>query len=257
VDAAFADVYFTMVGVAVFSPERSEVMFGAIVVGLLASALAAGSVFVVRAWLQGRSTHVREVPPLVVIPRPAAGVEPVIGSAALHAALPPTPPAQNGNGPRQPRPTRSSPFGERVVFDDNRFLGDDDIPARGANSETVRFLRPGEEPIQILPGRLEVLSGEPKHREIRFVRAPGEPPELILGRDAGRSPQTVALHSDTVSRRHARFAYANGRWAVTNLSRTNPVVVNDERMLDESSERPLADGDRVELGEVILRFRSR
>ena len=37
VDAALANVYFTMVGVAVFSPEQSEVMFGAIVVGLLVS----------------------------------------------------------------------------------------------------------------------------------------------------------------------------------------------------------------------------
>ena len=229
-------------------------MFGAIVVVLLVSALAAGTIFVVRAWSQNRGTRVREIPPLVVFPRPITGVEPIIGSAVLP------PPAAVSSQPASAfRPLRSSQraaSGERVVFDDNRFADDDEPPARGGNSETVRFLRPGEEPVQILPGRLEVLAGEPKHREIRFVRSPGEPAELILGREAGRSPQTVALHSDTVSRRHARFAYANGRWAVTNLSRTNPVVVNDVRMVD-SIERPLADGDRVELGEVVLRFRSR
>jgi hypothetical protein len=255
VDGAFPDVYFTMVGVAVFSPEQSEVMFGAIVVGLLLSALAAGAIFVVRAWLQSRGARSREVPPLFVIPRAVAGVEPIMDAAVVSAA-----PAHPTHDARSSRPLRGSGlpnFGERVVFDDNRFDDDDEIPVRGANSETVRFLRPGEEPVQILPGRLEVLSGEPKHREIRFVRAPGEPPELILGREAGRSPQTVALHSDTVSRRHARFAYSNGRWAVRNLSRTNPVVVNDERIMDDSIERPLADGDRLELGEVVLRFRSR
>lgn len=246
VDAALADVYFTMIGVAVFSPEQSEVMFGAIVVGLLVSALAAGGVVLVRAWSQSREGRVRELPPLIVIPRPVNGVEPVIGAPVYS---PPPPSASSFS-----RVLRSP--GERTVFDDTRFDFDDPT-ARGANSETVRFLRPGEEPIQILPGRLEVLSGEPKHREIRFVRSPGEPAELILGREAGRSPQTVALHSDTVSRRHARFAYSNGRWAVTNLSRTNPVVVNDERLPDNSIERPLADGDRVELGEVVLRFRSR
>jgi FHA domain-containing protein len=253
VDAAFADVYFTMVGVAVSYPEQSEVMFGVIVVGLLVSALAAGTIFVVRAWLQSRGARVREIPPLVVIPRPITGVEPIIGSAVLPAT------AVSSQTAISFRPLRSSQraaFGDRVVFEDNRFADDDEPPTRGANSETVRFLRPGEEPVQILPGRLEVLAGEPKHREIRFVRSPGEPAELILGREAGRSPQTVALHSDTVSRRHARFAYANGRWAVTNLSRTNPVVVNDVRIVD-SIERPLADGDRVELGEVVLRFRSR
>jgi hypothetical protein len=232
-----------MVGVAASSPEQSEVMFGAIVVGLLVSALAAGSIVLARAWSQSRGARARTVPPLVVIPRPVTGIEPVIG-APVHTS-----------------PARSYPphagFRERAVFDDMRVVDGDEAPLRGANSETVRFIRPGEEAVQILPGRLEVLSGEPKHREIRFVRSPGEPAELILGRESGRSPQTVALHSDTVSRRHARFAFSNGRWAVTNLSRTNPVVVNDERLPDNSIERPLADGDRVELGEVVLRFRSR
>ena len=244
VDAALANVYFTMVGVAVSSPEQSEVMFGAIVVGLLVSALAAGGIVLARAWFQSREGRVREVPPLFVIPRPINGVEPVIGAPVISSS-----PASMASSSRVVR--------ERTVFDDARLVDFDEPTARAANSETVRFLRPGEEPIQILPGRLEVLSGEPKHREIRFVRSPGEPAELILGREAGRSPQTVALHSDTVSRRHAKFAYSNGRWAVTNLSRTNPVVVNDVRLPDNSIERPLADGDRVELGEVVLRFRSR
>jgi hypothetical protein len=223
-------------------------MLGEIVVGLLVSALAAGAIIVVRAWSHSREARVRDVPPLVVFPRPVSVVEPTIVPATLSPI--------GGSASAQFRPHTPPARRERVVFDDARFGDDDGI--RGATSETVRFLRPGEEdPIQILPGRLEVLSGEPKHREIRFVRSPGEPPELILGREPGRSPQTIALHSDTVSRRHARFAYSNGRWAVTNLSRTNPVVVNDERMSVNSIERPLADGDRVELGEVILRFRSR
>ena len=253
VDAALADVYFTMVGVAVFSPEQSEVMFGAIVVGLLVSALAAGGIVLARAWLQSREDRVREVPPLFVLPRPVNGVEPVIGAPMTSQS----PVFSAASASRAVRSNGVPALGERTVFDDARLVDFEEPSVRGANSETVRFLRPGEEPIQILPGRLEVLSGEPKHREIRFVRSPGEPAVLILGREAGRSPQTVALHSDTVSRRHAKFAYSNGRWAVTNLSRTNPVVVNDERLPDSSIERPLADGDRVELGEVVLRFRSR
>jgi FHA domain-containing protein len=120
--------------------------------------------------------------------------------------------------------------------------------------ETIRFNRPAEEVLQLLPGRLEVLAGETRHREIRFVRAPGQPPQLILGRDAAGSPQHVALQSSTVSRRHARLAYSNGTWAVSNLSQTNPVVVNDEELSGADRERPLVDGDRIELGEVVLRF---
>jgi predicted component of type VI protein secretion system len=77
---------------------------------------------------------------------------------------------------------------------------------------------------------------------------------LILGRDAAGSAQHVALQSSTVSRRHARLAYSNGTWAVANLSQTNPVVVNDEELSGVDRERPLVDGDRIELGEVVLRF---
>jgi hypothetical protein len=120
--------------------------------------------------------------------------------------------------------------------------------------ETIRFNRPVEEVLQLLPGRLEVLAGETRHREIRFVRAPGQPPQLILGRDAAGSPQHVALQSSTVSRQHARLAYSDGRWAVANLSQTNPVIVNDEELSGVDRERPLVDGDRIELGEVVLRF---
>jgi len=127
----------------------------------------------------------------------------------------------------------------------------DDEPAP---AETMRFTRPVEEVLQLLPGRLEVLAGETRHREIRFVRAPGQPAQLILGRDAAGSPQHVALQSSTVSRRHARLAYADGHWAVWNLSQTNPVVVNDEELSGLERERPLVDGDRIELGEVVLRF---
>lgn len=121
-------------------------------------------------------------------------------------------------------------------------------------TDTVHFRRPGDEAIQLLPGRLEVLSGLALPREIRFVRIPGERPQLILGREPGRSPQHVALPSSTVSRQHARLDFSGGRWGLTNLSRTNPVVVNDETLSSVDGERALVDGDRIELGDVVLRF---
>jgi len=124
------------------------------------------------------------------------------------------------------------------------------------NSETVRFQRPTEEVVQLLPGHLEVLAGDSRHQEIRFVRVQGQQPHLILGRNPGRSPQHIALNSSTVSRQHARLAFAGGRWNVANLSKTNPVVVNDVELSNVDGERPLADGDRIELGEVVLRFHS-
>jgi hypothetical protein len=126
-----------------------------------------------------------------------------------------------------------------------------------APHDTVQFRRPSEEVLQLLPGRLEVLSGIAGPREIRFVRVPGEQPQLILGREPGPSPPHVALPSGTVSRQHARLDFSGGRWGLTNLSRTNPVVVNDEALSNVQGQRPLVDGDRIELGDVVLRFFAR
>jgi hypothetical protein len=142
------------------------------------------------------------------------------------------------------------PGGERPI-DIPMSMDGDQVPA---TSETVRFVRPADEVVQLLPGHLEVLSGETRHQEIRFVRVAGQQPHLILGRNPGRSPQHVALNSSTVSRQHARLAYSGGKWVVANLSQTNPVVVNDEQLTNLDGERQLADGDRIELGEVVLRF---
>ena len=118
----------------------------------------------------------------------------------------------------------------------------------------MRFQRPNDDVVQLLPGHLEVLAGDSRHQEIRFVRVQGQQPQLILGRNPGRSPQHIALNSSTVSRQHARLAFSAGRWAVANLSKTNPVVVNDQELTNLDGERQLADGDRIELGEVVLRF---
>lgn len=113
-----------------------------------------------------------------------------------------------------------------------------------------------DETVQLLPGRLEVLAGDPRHREIRFFRVPGQPAELILGREPGDTAQHVTLASTTVSRRHARFAFVDGRWTVMNLSRTNPIVINGAELPSTDASYDLRDGDRLELGEVVLRFTS-
>jgi hypothetical protein len=130
----------------------------------------------------------------------------------------------------------------------------DSDDATPAGTETVHFRRPSDQAVQLLPGRLQVLSGLTMPREIRFVRIPGERPQLILGREPGSSPPHVALPSSTVSRQHARLDFSGGRWGLTNLSRTNPVVLNDETLSSADGERALADGDRIELGDVVLRF---
>lgn len=135
----------------------------------------------------------------------------------------------------------------------------DEVPEEDLLSrKTVVFRHPSDEPVQILPGRLEIVAGEPARDDIRFFGRLGEPVRITLGREAGSPQRTITLRSPTVSRRHARLEFVDGRWQITNLSRTNPVLVN-ERMVaaDGSVACVLAEGDRIELGEVVLRFHER
>jgi predicted component of type VI protein secretion system len=185
-------------------------------------------VFPMNAGIAWESTMSAPPAQTIVQPQPASSFAPPI---------PPAPPARSAN--------------ERSVSIPMTVDRDSQVPA---TSETVRFVRPTDEVVQLLPGHLEVLSGDARHQEIRFVRVAGQQPQLILGRNPGRSPQHVALNSSTVSRQHARLAYTGGKWAVANLSTTNPVVVNDQELTNLDGERQLADGDRIELGEVVLRF---
>lgn len=109
--------------------------------------------------------------------------------------------------------------------------------------------------LQLLPGRLEVVNGD-QPKEIRFVKLPGTP-VVTFGRGAGEPHTHVQVESPTVSRLHAQMRFEHGRWHITNLSGTNPVVVNGQPMNHNGNERMLHDGDQVEMGEVTFRFHSR
>lgn len=131
-------------------------------------------------------------------------------------------------------------------------------PASAAELEdelTVRLEVPGDGRLQFLPGALEVVDGTDRQREIRFLRAAGAVTEYTIGRAGGPPTSHVQLPVPTVSRQHARMRFAEGAWTIRNLSSTNPLRVNG-RELDVAEESPaLADGDRIQVGEVVLRFR--
>jgi pSer/pThr/pTyr-binding forkhead associated (FHA) protein len=107
--------------------------------------------------------------------------------------------------------------------------------------------------VQFLPGRLEVLEGEERGQDIRFVRTDGETPEITFGRVAGPPDRHVQLRSLAVSRAHARMRYERQRWKIMNLSETNPTLVNGEPLVLHGG-RLLSHGDRIEMGDVVLRF---
>jgi FHA domain len=133
-------------------------------------------------------------------------------------------------------------------------------PARANGSaagKVVHEIPPMDGTLQFLPGRLEVVDGESPGRDIRFVRTWGEVPEITFGRVTGPPYRHVQLRSQTVSRQHARMQYVDGRWKLTNLSQTNPVLINGQALDSAHGHRVLRDGDQIEMGEVVFRYRER
>ena len=125
------------------------------------------------------------------------------------------------------------------------------------DGRSVRFYRPLDGTLRMLPGRLEIVEGEDQGRDIRFVETSEGIPEITFGRSTGPPHRHVQLLSRTVSRQHAIIEYDAGRWKITNLSRTNPVVVNHAELNPPEDQRLLSDGDRIEMGEVVFVFRER
>lgn len=208
-------------------------------------------------WLSGRPEQTR-VPPLVVPIHPRFARVPGQASPGLSPPAPSTP--RNAPESRSDSESSSAPDARIAPESPDASEPRSEMPLVHPPSneptfaETIQFVRPTDEALQLLPARLEVVSGTAPQQVLRFVRVPGKPAEMILGRETASSPQQVTLTSSTVSRRHARVTFANGRWVVTNLSRTNPVVINDQTLNEFEGARPLFDGDRIELGDVVLRF---
>ncbi len=180
------------------------------------------AVVAVRAWRERRRSREVEAMdgPFLVFPNiPPASGEPAPMIAPIRPPVPPPPPP----------------------------------PAEGGG-ETIRFEPPFEETVQLLPGRLVVVGGEDAGREYRFLRSSGQAvPEVTVGRAAGPSGRHLQLRVPTVSRVHARLRFLDKRWTVANASSTNPVRVNGEE-LGPDAQVTLSDGDRIQLGEVELRY---
>jgi FHA domain-containing protein len=130
-------------------------------------------------------------------------------------------------------------------------------PAEGKTASR-RSHRPMDGTLQFLPGRFEVVEGRDIGQEIRFVKQPGTTStEVTFGRQDGAPYKHVQLHEPTVSRLHAKMTLEEKDWRLTNLSATNPVSVNGNPLGADNGSVLLRDGDRVELGEVVFRFRAK
>ncbi len=130
-------------------------------------------------------------------------------------------------------------------------------PYAPPDGRTVEMPRGGITPNGYLPGRLEITGGPHRGEAIRFPRLDGGGHvDYTLGRGEGPPRTHIRLPVTTVSRQQARLRYEGGRWKLINLSQTNPTAVNGQALHTPEGVRWLQDGDTVEMGELVLRFRS-
>jgi predicted component of type VI protein secretion system len=71
-------------------------------------------------------------------------------------------------------------------------------------------------------------------------------PSMLFGR---HTDMDVRVALPDVSRRHCRFVFENGQWAVNDLNSLNGVYVNGARVAD----MVLKDGDEVRMGGLTFR----
>ncbi|HEV7704909.1 MAG TPA: FHA domain-containing protein [Gemmatimonadaceae bacterium] len=114
----------------------------------------------------------------------------------------------------------------------------------------------GKEAVQVLPGHLEVEVCSNVGEAIRFMRVKGEPADITIGAAEGPRHRHIKLPAETISRTHARMQYQEGRWRITNLSQNNPTLVNGQELGSAARTRLLDDGDMIQIGEMLLRFRA-
>lgn len=187
-----------------------------------------------------------------------------------EAMLPPRPalPGEVGANGASPADSRAPTAPHAAIPPDAAPPADASQPGAAATTAAAAAVPaavpatvPAAGTMQFLPGRLEVLQGRGiAEQEVRFVRPvrSGQAPEVTFGRGEGPPFSHVQLRAPTVSRLHARLVQqANGAWALENLSATNPVVVNGEELARGAPPRPLRDGDRLEMGEVVFRYHER
>ncbi len=237
---------------------------------LIASALLLVLIAAIIAWRFRRSWRAQghaHGPPIVffppasdtVVPPPVRRRPPMQQGAALEGAPTAWPTRSNGDGASAaatggtPAYAHHSGSAAAAVA---REVGAMPAPSL-VEARTLRFHAAPAGTLQMLPGRLEVVEGDDAGRELRFVRLGTGVQRVTFGRREGAPYEHVQLRAHTVSREHAALAYVDGAWSVENLSQTNPVIVNGRELAHGAQPFLLAEGDLIEMGEVVFRYRER
>ncbi len=133
---------------------------------------------------------------------------------------------------------------------------DNPAPGQTLEGKTIKMQVPPPGTLKLLPGRLEVLSGDDTVKEIRFYKPKGVArPEVTFGRAQGPAYSHVQLKAMTVSSRQAKMVFDGATVFLINYasSESNPTLINGREMAVEESV-PVNNGDTIAMGEVKFKF---
>ena len=118
------------------------------------------------------------------------------------------------------------------------------------NGDIVNIHQPPPGTLKVLPGRLKVVGGESKLKEIRFFKTKDQvAQEITFGRNPGEPYKHIQLNSPTVSKQQAKIMFSNGVYSIINYSDVNPTQVNG-KPLGINETVTFSDGDKIVMGDV-------
>lgn len=127
-------------------------------------------------------------------------------------------------------------------------------PEEVLEGTTIKMAVPPAGTLKMLPGRLIILEGDEKIKEIRFFKTKAEEEsEITFGRAAGKPYTHIQLKPMSVSAKQAKLIYAGKKFTLINYASTNPTLVNDIE-LEENGMVEINEGDKIRMGEVLFEF---
>ncbi|WP_165423872.1 FHA domain-containing serine/threonine-protein kinase [Ktedonosporobacter rubrisoli] len=205
-----------------------------VLIDALTSALAASNLSIPRPWRAGG------LAPLVSAPSEARGQSGALGSSPGYVSQPSTPSSTSQPGIQQPVVTLTcfrcgAPNPSTRLF---CTTCGDDLSNKRASAD--RYLGPNGRPVL---ARLSIQNGPMAGRSYRFHQD-----VTTIGRTNGND---LVISGRTVSRRHARLLFVDGRWYLEDLQSANGTLVNNVRIYQPVA---LNDGDVINFGDEVVVF---
>ncbi|MBN1808210.1 MAG: FHA domain-containing protein [Planctomycetes bacterium] len=125
---------------------------------------------------------------------------------------------------------------------------------RKVSGNRIGYDVPIDTTFKVLPGRFKVTKGDDKVSEIKLYQVSPEP-VFTFGRKPGPAMRHIRIDDPTVSEKQAELLYKDGKFSITNFSKTNPTIVNSAELADGES-KELVDGSKIVMGEVVVEFQA-